>query len=169
MIVIVMGVCGTGKTTVGRLIAKRIGARFEEGDRFHPKANVEKMSRGEPLDDDDRWPWLDAVARGIDDWQRAGEDVVLACSALKERYREILLGDRDDIRLVHLFGSQDLISARMAQRRHHFMPASLVPSQFAALEPPEAGGMVMAAEVTRPPEVIARDVATWIDGRRFDG
>ncbi len=162
MIVIVMGVCGTGKTTVGRLIAERMGARFEEGDTFHPKANVEKMSRGEPLEDSDRWPWLESMSDSIDAWQRAGEDVVLACSALKERYREILLGDRPDMRLVHLFGTQDLISERMAQRRHHFMPASLVPSQFAALEPPQPAEHVIAAEVTRPPEAIAADVTAWI-------
>lgn len=162
MIVIVMGVCGTGKTTIGRLIAERIGARFEEGDRFHPRANVEKMSRGEPLNDDDRWPWLHAMADSIDAWQRAGEDVVLACSALKERYRAILLDGRDHMRLVHLFGSEELISARMAQRQHHFMPASLVPSQFAALEPPKPGNGVYAAEVTRPPEEIAAEVAEWI-------
>ena len=162
MIVIVMGVCGTGKTTVGRLVAERIGARFEEGDRFHPRANVEKMSRGEALDDEDRWPWLDSIGRSIDEWQRAGEDVVLACSALKARYREILLGGRPDMRLVHLFGSQALISERMAQRRHHFMPPSLVPSQFAALEPPAPGGHVFAADVIRPPEAIAADVTAWI-------
>ena len=162
MIVIVMGVCGTGKTTVGRLIAERIGARFEEGDRFHPKANVEKMSRGEPLDDEDRWPWLESIGRSIDEWQRAGEDVILACSALKERYREILLGGRPDMRLVHLFGTQALISERMAQRRHHFMPPSLVPSQFAALEPPAPGEHVIAADVVRPPEAIAAEVTDWI-------
>ena len=162
MIVIVMGVCGTGKTTVGRLIAERIGARFEEGDRFHPKANVEKMSRGEPLDDDDRWPWLHTIGDSIDQWQSAGEDVVLACSALKQRYREIILGDRPDMRVVHLYGTQELISDRMAQRQHHFMPASLVPSQFAALEPPEPGDMVLEADVVRSPEAIADDVVAWI-------
>ena len=162
MIVIVMGVCGTGKTTVGRLIAERIGARFEEGDRFHPKANVEKMSRGEPLDDEDRWPWLESIGESIDEWQRAGEDVVLACSALKERYREILLGDRPDMRLVHLHGTQDLISERMAQRQHHFMPASLVPSQFAALEPPAPDAHVFAADVVQSPEAIADEITQWI-------
>ena len=166
MIVIVMGVCGTGKTTVGRLIAAKMGARFEEGDKFHPTANVEKMSRGEALDDEDRWPWLHAIGRSIDDWQRAGEDVVLACSALKERYREILVGDRPDMRIVHLYGSQELISDRMAQRQHHFMPASLVPSQFAALEPPEVGDQVIAADVTKSPEEIAKEVMAWVGGDR---
>lgn len=162
MIIVVMGVCGTGKTTVGKLIAERLGARFEEGDRFHPQANVEKMSRGEALDDDDRRPWLEAIARTIDEWQRAGVDVVLACSALKERYRQVILGGRPDARLVFLFGAQDLIQERMAQRRHHFMPASLLPSQFAALEPPPPGEHVIAADVARSPEAIALDVAAWI-------
>ena len=166
MIVIVMGVCGTGKTTVGELIAARLGARFEEGDRFHPSGNVEKMSRGQALDDEDRWPWLDSIARAIDEWQRAGDDVVLACSALKQRYRDIILGDRPDMRLVYLFGSRDLISKRMTQRRHHFMPASLVPSQFAALEPPAPGEHVLAADVTRSPEAIATDVLAWIGKAR---
>ena len=162
MIVVVMGVCGTGKTTIGKLIAEQLGARFEEGDRFHPQANVEKMSRGEALEDDDRWPWLESIARTIDEWQRAGVDVVLACSALKESYRRIILDGRSDAHLVFLFGDQDLIDERMSQRQHHFMPPSLLPSQFAALEPPSPGRHVIAADVARSPEAIASDVVAWI-------
>ena len=162
MIVVVMGVCGTGKTTIGKLIAEQLGARFEEGDRFHPQANVEKMSRGEALEDDDRWPWLESISRTIDEWQQAGVDVVLACSALKESYRRIILGGRSNAHLVFLFGAQDLIDQRMSQRQHHFMPPSLLPSQFAALEPPLPGKHVITADVARSPEAIAADVVAWI-------
>ena len=162
MIVVVMGVCGTGKTTIGKLIAERLGARFEEGDRFHPQANVEKMSRGEALEDDDRWPWLESISHTIDEWQQAGVDVVLACSALKERYRQVILGGRPDAHLVFLFGAQDLIDERMSQRQHHFMPPSLLPSQFAALEPPLPGKHVIAADVAKSPEAIAAEVVAWI-------
>jgi len=162
MIVIVMGVCGAGKTTVGELIAEALGARFAEGDKFHPAANVEKMSRGEPLTDDDRWPWLESIGRSIDQWQRDGEDVVIACSALKAVYRDVLMEGRPGVRLVYLHGNEALLAERMAQREHHYMPASLLPSQIATLEPPAPSDAVLAVDVARPPEAVAADIMAWI-------
>lgn len=162
MIVIVMGVCGAGKTTVGELIAENIGARFLEGDRFHPAANVEKMSRGEPLDDADRAPWLEKIADSIDQWTQAGDSVVIACSALKESYRQTLIGDRTNVRLVFLHGSPELLADRMASRQHHFMPAGLLPSQLATLEAPSENDHTISADVADPPTAIANRVTDWI-------
>lgn len=158
MIVVVMGVCGCGKTTVGTLIAERLGAHFAEGDRYHPQANIEKMSQGIPLGDEDRWPWLEAIAAAIDRWQEKGESAVIACSALKEEYRRVIIGDRDGVHLVHLHGSEERIAERMARRQHHFMPPSLLPSQLATLEPPEPSGSVTVADISEPPEEIAARV-----------
>ena len=165
MIVVVMGVCGCGKTTVGKLVAARIGGTFAEGDSFHPKSNVEKMSRGEPLDDADRMPWLNKIADSIDGWLADGETVVVACSALKKSYRQIIIGARDDVRLVFLRGSPELLAARMAARKHHYMPASLLPSQLATLEPPAAGPTTYTADVADAPEDIAGRVVDWLQAR----
>ncbi len=158
MIVVVMGVCGAGKTTVGKLIAEELGARFEEGDRYHPAANVEKMSRGEPLNDDDRWPWLHALADAMAQWRARGEHAVIACSALKDAYRRVLVDDHDDVYVVYLRGNADLIGERMAARQHHFMPTSLLPSQFATLEEPAPGPHVVVADVDRAPADTADSV-----------
>ncbi|MEE8271221.1 MAG: gluconokinase [Alphaproteobacteria bacterium] len=155
MIVVVMGVCGSGKTTVGTLIAERLGACFAEGDRYHPKENIEKMSKGIPLDDDDRRPWLESIAAAIDRWRAAGEDAVIACSALKESYRRVIVGDRRGVHLVYLRGSAAQIADRMARRHHHFMPPTLLPSQFAALEEPQAADSVIVADVSSSPDEIA--------------
>ncbi len=157
-----MGVCGSGKTTVGQRVAEKIGARFAEGDRFHPQANVDKMSRGEPLTDADRMPWLNRIGDSIDGWIRDGEDVVLACSALKESYRQIIIGERDNVRLVYLHGDPEILAARMAQRQHHYMPASLLPSQLATLEPPVANARTFSADVAQAPDHIAQAVADWL-------
>ena len=159
MIVVVMGVCGAGKTTVGKLLADRLGARFEEGDKFHPRANVEKMSNGTPLTDEDRRPWLESIAASIDKWQAEGTTVVIACSALKESYRKILVGDRDGVYVLYLRGDTETLVARMRQRRHHFMPASLLPSQLAALEEPLPCDHVVVADVRTPPPEIAEHAA----------
>lgn len=157
MIVVLMGVSGTGKTTVGKLLAADLGWTFLEGDEFHPAANVEKMRRGEPLNDDDRRPWLAALRRRIEEAIGRGENAVLACSALKHAYQDYLEGhDPDDlVRYVHLTGSEELLRRRLEERKGHFMPASLLHSQFEALEPPEHA---IAVDVTPPPDVIARDV-----------
>ena len=162
MIVVVMGVCGAGKTTVGKLLAERLGARFEEGDKYHPPENVEKMSDGAPLTDEDRRPWLDTIAANIDRWQAEGTAVVIACSALKEAYRKILVGDRNGVFVLYLRGDVKTLTARMRQRRHHFMPASLLPSQLATLEEPRASDHVIVADVQTPPAEIAQSAAQAI-------
>lgn len=133
---VVMGVTSSGKSTVGAALAARLGWPFRDADAFHPAENVAKMSRGEPLNDDDRKPWLAAIAAWIDELRAAGQHGVVTCSALKRAYRAVLVGDRPDVRLVYLKGDRELIGARMARRQHHFMPTSLLDSQFATLETP---------------------------------
>jgi len=133
---VVMGVSGCGKSTVGKLIAEALNARYAEGDSFHPPENVEKMRGGQPLDDNDRAPWLAAMASAIRDWNAANETVVLACSALKRRYRDVLRGG-GDVRFIHLAGDKALIASRLAARKGHYMPSTLLDSQFATLEAPD--------------------------------
>ncbi len=131
-----MGVSGAGKTAVGERLAHRLGWEFAEGDSFHPPENVAKMQSGHPLDDADRAPWLAAIAAVIDAWRARDSCGVVTCSALKRAYRERIIDGRSGVRLVYLEGSRQLIGARLSARRGHFMPASLLDSQFAALEPP---------------------------------
>lgn len=135
MIVVVMGVTGCGKTTVGAALAQRMGWRFLDADDFHPPANVAKMAAGTPLVDEDRWPWLDRLAAELRAIEQSGGSAVLACSALKESYRARLAA-AGDVRFVHLTGDEATIAARLASRRHRYMPASLLSSQFATLERP---------------------------------
>ena len=130
-----MGVCGCGKTTVGEALAQAIGCRFLDADDFHPAANVEKMASGVPLTDDDRWPWLDRIAGELAQILSKGEHAVLACSALKEAYRQ-RLKQAGDVRIVYLKGDEATIGGRLAARQHKYMPPALLPSQFAALEEP---------------------------------
>src|SRR3954462_2501395 len=133
-----MGVSGSGKSTIADHLAARLGWRYEDGDRFHPANNVAKMSAGHPLTDDDRWPWLQAIADEIARLSAAGERAVIACSALKRAYREVLVHGRDDVRMVFLAGPQDLTAPRLAARKGHFMPQGLLASQFKTLERPGA-------------------------------
>lgn len=135
-IAVVMGVSGSGKTTVARDAAHQLGWRFQEGDALHPPENVAKMRSGQPLDDADRAPWLAAIAACIDAWRDAGERGIVTCSALKRAYRNVIIGPRADVRLVYLEGSRALLAERLAGRHGHFMPASLLDSQLATLEPP---------------------------------
>lgn len=133
---VVMGVSSSGKSTIAKALADRLGWHFADGDDFHPKANVEKQRAGQPLTDDDRWPWLQSIADEIDRVTAEGGKLVVACSALKRVYRDLLLHGRHDIRIVYLNGSKELIARRMAARKNHFMPPSLLDSQFRTLEVP---------------------------------
>jgi len=135
VILVLMGVCGCGKSTVGEALAGAIGCRFLDADNFHPQANVDKMASGVPLTDEDRWPWLDSIADELAQVLAKGEHAVLACSALKEAYRQ-RLKRAGDVRIVYLKGDAATISVRLANRQHEYMPPSLLPSQFAALEEP---------------------------------
>jgi gluconokinase len=153
MVVVVMGVAGCGKSTVGPLLAQALGGDFAEGDKFHPAANVAKMSSGVPLDDADRKPWLEAMAAAIRDWARKDRPTVLACSALKRNYRAILAGGSTEVRFVFLKGEQAVIAARMVQRRNHFMPPALLKSQFATLEEPDDA--IVADIRTEPAAIVA--------------
>ena len=158
MIVLLMGVAGSGKTTIGQRLADALGGRFEEGDAFHPPANVAKMSRGEPLTDDDRLPWLHAIAAAIGRAEAANEPAVFSCSALKRRYRDILRAASPRLRLVHLAGSEALIRGRLEARRGHFMPPTLLPSQLRILETPDADEHPIVIDIGRSPETIVADI-----------
>src|SRR5262245_1396142 len=151
-----MGVSGSGKSTIGKILADQLGWTFVEADEYHPAANVEKMRRGTPLTDEDRRPWLDVLRRRIDDACERGENVVLACSALKHAYQEYL--ERDDpacVHYVYLHGSEELIKKRLAARKGHFMNPRLLHSQFEVLEPPADAIRVDAAP---PPKEIAAEI-----------
>jgi gluconokinase len=136
MIIIVLGVSGSGKSTIGAKLARALDWTFVDADAFHPPANIQKMSRGVPLNDEDRRPWLSRLRQEIEGWLRDQRHVVLACSALTNGHRRILLVDEARIKLVYLKGSYDLIQARLARRSHHFMPKELLKSQFETLEEP---------------------------------
>src|ERR671919_2771850 len=154
MVVVLMGVSGVGKTEVGTRLARALGGEFAEGDDYHPPANVEKMRSGVPLDDADREPWLETMSREIGAWLDAGRTVVLACSALKQRYRDVLKAGRPGVVFVHLEGDPALIRKRLDHRRGHYMPASLLESQLAALEEP-ADAITVGVEGT--PEAIVAE------------
>ena len=163
MIVLLMGVSGAGKTTIGTRLAEALGARFHEGDAFHPPANVAKMARGEPLTDDDRLPWLAAIAAAIGRADQAGETAVFACSALRRRYRDILRGACAELKLVHLDGSEALIRERLETRRGHFMPPALLPSQFRTLEPPDPAERPIVIDIAAAPETIVARIHAALD------
>ncbi len=144
---VVMGVSGSGKSTIADALAKRLGWRCEDGDKFHPASNVAKMSAGQPLTDEDRWPWLQAIADEIDRSCMRDERVVVACSALKRAYRDILVHDRNDVRFVFLDGTEALIAGRLAARKGHFMPPGLLASQFKTLEPPTSSERAVTVSI----------------------
>lgn len=160
MVIVLMGVSGAGKTTVGKLLAAALGAEFAEGDAYHPPSNIQKMRRGIPLKDADRWPWLEILGAQIDRWLAEGKRVVLACSALKQRYRDVLMKGRPGVRFVHLEGDKALIRLRLDQRVGHYMPATLLDSQFAALEPP---GDAITVDIAGTPEAIAATILRMLD------
>jgi len=154
-IIVVMGVSGSGKTTVAAMLAGALGARFLEGDDVHPRANVEKMKSGTPLTDADRRPWLQSIARV---WREQGEKGVVTCSALKQAYRAVIVGDRPEVALVYLRGSRDLIQLRMAARHEHFMPVGLLDSQFATLEEPGSDEHPVIVDVQGGPSDIVAEI-----------
>ena len=161
--VIVMGVSGSGKSTIGEALAKRLSWRYEDGDKFHPAGNVAKMAAGQPLTDEDRWPWLRAIADQIDRLSAAGVRSVISCSALRRVYRDILVHGRQDVRLVYLNGTQALIADRLSRRKGHFMPQGLLTSQFNTLEPPTADEHPVTVSIAAPVKTIVDDVLRQLD------
>ena len=159
IVLVLMGVSGSGKTTVAKIIAERLHWAFEEGDALHPPANVAKMAAGHPLDDADRAPWLAKVADWVDARLDAGECGVITCSSLKRAYREIIARRGSGVEFVYLHGSRELIAARLGGRHGHFMPSSLLDSQFATLEEPGADEPAIRVEIGEPPEDIATHIA----------
>jgi gluconokinase len=166
-VLVVMGVSGSGKSTIGSQLALALHWEFEDGDWFHPARNIDKMHAGIPLTDEDRAPWLIAIADFIDQARLAGNRVVIACSALKRRYRAVIIGNRPDVRLVYLKGDIDLIGRRVATRHEHFMPASLLESQFEALEEPGPDeNPIVASIAPRPREIVSNILADLEAGGR---
>ena len=162
MIVIIFGVSGAGKTTVGKLLARELGWRFIEADDFHPAANIEKMRSGHPLTDEDRWPWLDCLRKQIERSLSAGENAVLACSALKRAYRDRLRVS-DEVKFVFLRGDYALVEKQLRSRHGHFMDANLLQSQFDDLEEPQPDENVLTIELGRTPEEIVEEIKTKLN------
>ena len=166
VIVVVMGVSGSGKTTVAVLLSAALGCQFQEGDDLHPPESVEKMHGGTPLTDTDRLPWLRKIAEEIDGWRARGESGVLTCSALKRSYRDIIIGGRSNVTLVFLKGSRDLIQKRMAARHEHFMPVGLLDSQFATLQEPTADEHPITVDVGGRPTEIVGEIVCQLEARQ---
>jgi gluconokinase len=157
-VAVVMGVSGCGKSTIASMLAHRLNWIYADGDWFHPQSNVRKMHAGEPLTDEDRWPWLHGIAAWIDATRRAGNHGIVACSALKRAYRDILVGERRDVRIVYLKGERDLIARRLAARDKHFMPPSLLDSQFATLEEPQLDERPIVVSIAPHPHQIVEEI-----------
>ncbi len=159
-VIVLMGVSGCGKSTTGRRLAGALGWTFRDADTFHPETNIAKMVRGEPLDDDDRAPWLAAIAAWIDEHRAHGSCGVVSCSALRRRYREVLIGPRPDVGLVYLKGSLALIGDRISRRRGHFMPPALLKSQFDTLEEPTVDERALCVTIRLPPKRVVERIVT---------
>jgi gluconokinase len=159
---IVMGVAGSGKSTIAEALAARLGWTYEDADRFHPASNVAKMSAGHPLTDDDRWPWLQAIAAEIGRMCQTGGHLVVACSALKRAYRNVLLAGRDDVCIVFLDGSRTLIAQRLSARKGHFMPPGLLDSQFKTLQPPGSDEHPINVSIDAPVEAIVDAIVSQL-------
>jgi gluconokinase len=166
VVVVLMGVAGSGKSTIGTRLSKILGWQFRDADSFHPPANIEKMSRGVPLDDSDRRPWLAAIAAWIDQQLAEGKSAIVSCSALKRAYRDQLIGARGGVQLVYLKGSRRLIGVRLQARKGHFMPASLLKSQFEVLEEPQPDENAIIIPVTLPPPRVAAAIIQRLGASR---
>lgn len=159
-VIVVMGVAGSGKTTIGRLLSTRLKIDFYDADDFHPESNVKKMTNGISLDDQDRKPWLETLSHKISEWQNDG-GAVLACSALKDKYRELLTNNSlESVSWVYLDADITLIKSRIAQRKDHFFNPSIIESQFATLEPPDYGLIV---SVDQSPDLIVEKILSYLD------
>ncbi|GAB4064480.1 gluconokinase [Ancylobacter sonchi] len=163
-LVVVMGVCGCGKSSVGAALAARNGWAFVEGDELHPPANVARMAQGQPLTDADRHGWLATIGERLAEAARAGDGLVVSCSALKRAYRDQLAAASPRVMFLHLAGDRALIEARMAARAGHFMPLSLIDSQFATLEPPGADERAVTLSIDMPPEALVEDAERRLAG-----
>jgi gluconokinase len=155
---VVMGVSGSGKSTIADKLAERLNWSYEDGDEFHPASNVAKMNSGQPLTDEDRWPWLQRIADEIDRVCKAGEHAVIACSALKRVYRDVLVRGRHDVRIIFLRGTQELIASRLNLRKGHFMPPDLLASQFKTLEPPGTDENPVTVSIDVSVDAIVDDI-----------
>ncbi|MEH6774514.1 MAG: gluconokinase [Cereibacter changlensis] len=162
MRLVLMGVAGSGKTSVGQALAARIGIAYRDGDDLHPPGNIARMARGEPLTDEDRWPWLARVGQAL----AAEEALILGCSALKRAYRDRIRDAAGEVIFVHLSGSRRVIAARMRAREGHFMPASLLDSQFAALEPPGPDEASVTVDIDQPVEAVVSDILRGLQAMR---
>lgn len=158
MIIVLMGVSGCGKTTVGTKLASHLGWEYQEGDALHPQENILKMSDGVPLNDDDRKPWISRISDWIDSRCEAGRDGVISCSALKESYRRTIRGNQKDVQFIYLRGTRELLSRRLSQRRDHFMPPDLLDSQLDLLEEPSADERAFVVTIDRTPNDIVKSI-----------
>ncbi|MCD2442788.1 gluconokinase [Agromyces sp. SYSU K20354] len=165
-VVVVMGVSGAGKSTIGALLARDLGVPFTDADDLHPLANIEKMASGVPLDDDDRRPWLETVGATLAEAGRTGAGLVVACSALRRVYRDIILAKAPETRFVHLHGTRDVLAARTEGRTGHFMPTSLLDSQLATLEALDSDEPGIVVDIDRPVAEILDDAVSRLTGRR---
>lgn len=159
---VLMGVSGVGKTTIGRRLARALGWSFRDADEFHPAENIAKMKAGVPLTDDDRWPWLEAIGHWLDTQRAHGGKAVVTCSALRHAYRAKLMHGRNDARLVYLKGSRALIADRLSRRTGHFMPPGLLDSQFRTLEEPTREERAIVVNVALPPNRIVAELTRFI-------
>ncbi|VTU32240.1 Thermoresistant gluconokinase [Variovorax sp. SRS16] len=163
VVLVLMGVSGCGKTTVAAILAGRLGWPFEEGDALHPPSNIEKMKAGHPLNDEDRAPWLEKVAGWVDERLDAGASGIITCSALKRAYRDVIGRRGAGVEFVYLAGSRETIAARLAARHGHFMPPSLLDSQFADLEEPTADEPAMRVDIGPAPSAIAQIIVDTLE------